>query len=113
MSKIYKSPLQQSIALKGEKDGIPEFDLNAIKDYYTQYGDFVTDDAYENWALAHGKQLGEPDRDALGQTRFSAYINDEDFLHDSWNEIYPEVIEYQDYLNSNPQEAASVRKWRR
>lgn len=106
---IYKSPLQQSIALKAAKEGVPEFDLDAIRDYFTQYGDFMTDDAYEEWALKRGKQLGPKQKDALGTTRFPDYINDEEYLQDAWNEIYPEVLEYQDYLNQNPREAASVR----
>lgn len=109
---IYKSPLEQSIALKGAKEGVPDFDLNAIKDYLTQYGDFVTDDSYREWALKKGKQIGQPSKNALGNTLFDQYINDEEYLRDAWNELYPEAIEYQDHLNQNPKEAASIRRWR-
>jgi hypothetical protein len=112
MAKIYKSPLQQSIALKGQRDGVPEFNKEVLIDYLTQYGDFVTDDAYEEWALKKGKQLGPKKHDALGETRYGDYINDEDWLKETWNELYPEAIEYSDHLNQNPKEAASIRSWR-
>lgn len=113
MAKIFKSPLAQSIALKGQKDGAPDFDKDVLIDYLTQYGDFVTDDAYEEWALKKGKQLGKKQRDALGETRYPDYINDEDWLKESWNEIYPEAIEYSNYLNQHPEEQKSIRDARK
>ena len=90
----------------------PKFDINKVRDYFTQYGDFVTDDAYKDWALKVGKQLGPAEKDTSGTTYFSQYINDEDFLKYAYEQDPESIDEYFDYLESNPKEAKAVRRWR-
>ena len=106
---IYKNPLAQSEAISK----VPPFDKDALIDFFTQYGDFMTDEGYEAWAKEKGKTLGPIGHDALGETRYPDYINDEDYLKDAWNEVYEDAIEYKNRLATNPDELKSIRDARK
>ena len=88
---------------------VPEFDIDAIRRYYKQYGDGFTDDAYEEWANKKGKKLApkRPFNEEFAKTDFKKqyygdsegtyqdqYLNDEDFLRESWEVEYPYIKEF-------------------
>lgn len=111
-----KNNLEQSINQMVEETKTPPFDKEAIKTYYKQFGDGFTDDAYELWAEQKGKKLGPktPFDKGFAETDYKKqhyggadgtyadqYLNDEEFLREAWETIYPDVQEYQEYLKSN------------
>lgn len=86
----YKDPRQLAKAIQT----IPEFDLEKTRNFWAQYGDFVTDDAYADWALKNGKKLGPKSKDTSGYNYQDQYLADEDWLRSTWDENYEDILRY-------------------
>lgn len=108
---IYKNPLAQSEAISK----VPPFDKAKMVSYFKNYGSGFTDDAYEEWAKARGKELKKTplnpafigtdyhkqwygaDRD---YTYKDQYLNDDEWLEESWPYYADDITEEEkDFLN--------------
>ena len=87
MAQTFKNPLTQSEDLQK----VPPYNKEATIKWLENYGDFVTDDAYESWALSKGKQLGPKTKDTSGYTYQDQYLGDDEFLQKVWNENHPDI----------------------
>ena len=109
MAQTFKSPLAQAEAISK----VPPYNKEVLLDFLTQYGDFMTDEGYEAWAQEKGKKLGPRGRDALGETRFGDYSNDDEWLQEAWEYLHPDALEYSEHLKQNPNELKSLRDARK
>ena len=111
---IYKDPRE----LAQNLNNIPPYNKEATVKYWTQFGDGFTDDAYESWAKEKGKQLKprtplnpefaktqlarqtwqNPEKDG---TYKDQYLADDEWLQESWNELFDEILEYSGLIDED------------
>ena len=110
MAQVFKNPLAQSQAWQ-----VPKYNKAALVAYLKNYGSGFTDDEYEKWAKAKGKELkATPLNPEFLKTSFAKqwygdktttyadqYLNDDEWLKESWPAYAEDANEY--YETVKPQ----------
>ena len=101
---IYKSPIEQSKAWQ-----MPPYNKDALVSYLKQYGSGFTDDEYEEWAKAKGRELKKTplNKDFIGTdyhkqyygeghdyTYAPQYLEDEEWLQEVWPTFSEDAQDY-------------------
>jgi len=100
----YKSPLELANAIQS----VPPYSKEKTIAYLEQFGDHVTDEAYEDWAKKQNKKIGprEPittNPEVLNTSYFrehqnpegsyrNQYLKDDFFLKDFWENNYDAIL---------------------
>ena len=73
----FKTPIAQANAME------QPFDKAKTLKWLENYGDFVTDDAYVDWAKKNNVTVGKPTEP---RGYYNEYIQNEDFLKHLWDQ---------------------------
>lgn len=109
MPQTFKNPLAQSQDLQK----VPPYNKEKLVAHLKNYGSGFTDDAYEDWAKAKGRELKKTplNKDFIGTdyhkqyygadknyTYKDQYLNDDEWLQESWPYYADEILQEEEDL---------------